>query len=65
MKNAPKKIYLQVGEQCPNDADFKELREVTWSDSRVNKNDIEYILKPTDRTYAERLYDGLKGNDYE
>lgn len=42
---APEKIYLQVGENCPDDADFKELAEVTHSGKRIYKNDIEYVRK--------------------
>ena len=64
MKNIPKKIYLQVGENCPNDVDFKELSQVTWSNCRINKNDIEFTLE-SNNTYAEKLYDGLKGNEYK
>jgi len=42
MKNTPKKIYLQV-EDVPDD--FNDLSEVTWCQDRINKNDIEYVLK--------------------
>jgi len=50
MKNTPKKIYLQIG---GSDAtidksitDWNDLFHgaITWSDHRINDNDIEYIL---------------------
>ena len=44
MKNIPKRVYLQIGEDCPKDADFNEL-SVTWCVDRINKNDIVYIRK--------------------
>lgn len=43
MTNLPKRIYLQIGEDCPSNIDFKKLNEVTWSKQRVYLNDIEYI----------------------
>lgn len=45
MKNEPKRIYIQVGEDCPKDADFNELHEVTHSTERINNNDLEYYSK--------------------
>lgn len=43
MKNFPERIYLQIGEDCPEDADFNELVGVTHSTNRINDNDIEYV----------------------
>jgi len=43
MENAPKRIYLQVGEDN-EDKDFNDLCEVTWSIDRVYDSDIEYVL---------------------
>lgn len=43
MKNKPKRIYLQVGEDN-GDEDFNGLSEVTWSKDRVYDSDIEYVL---------------------
>lgn len=45
MRNIPKKIYLQVGDDGPEDIDFNELsqEDITWCQSRVDKTDIEYI----------------------
>jgi hypothetical protein len=47
MKNIPKKIYLQIGKDCPTDdgEDFSKLYGVTWCAERINENDIEYELK--------------------
>ena len=44
MENVPKKIYLQIGDDCPNDVDFNELVGVSWCIDRINDNDIEFIL---------------------
>lgn len=51
MKNLPKKIYLQIsnGDHTVDESidDFNEIvyrGEVTWADSRINKDDIEYVL---------------------
>lgn len=43
MKNAPNKIYLQVGEGNEVE-DFNDLCEVTWSINRVYDSDLEYVL---------------------
>ena len=48
MENKPKKIYLQVGDECPDDVDFNELYEVTWCDECIHENDIEYIRADLD-----------------
>lgn len=42
MKNIPQSIWLNIGDECPNDVDFRELSEVTWSEERVSDNDIQY-----------------------
>lgn len=45
MKNIPDKIYLQVGDEVEPDDDFNKCAksyEITWSDSRIFKNDIVY-----------------------
>lgn len=46
-KNVPKTIYLQVGEDCDNKDDFRELviqSDITWCQDKINKNDIRYVL---------------------
>jgi len=42
MKNIPKEIYLQIGEDCDGD-DFNELAEVSWCQDKINNNDIRYV----------------------
>lgn len=44
MKNIPQEIYLQIGTERDLVEDFKELREVTWSEDRINKSDINFVL---------------------
>ena len=43
MKNEPRKIFLNVGEEATRHDDFKELAEVTWCDEEINDLDIQYI----------------------
>lgn len=45
MTNAPDRIFLVIGEDTPDGADFNELDEVTWSKERVSYKDIEYTRK--------------------
>ena len=45
MTNVPDSIFLVIGEDTPEDADFDELDEVTWSKVRVSYKDIEYVRK--------------------
>ena len=45
MKEAPKKIYLQVdpeGDAAP-DVDVFDTNEVTWCQDQINDNDVAYI----------------------
>lgn len=42
MENLPKKIYLNIGTN--QSEDFKELSEVTWSQDRIGKDCVEYVL---------------------
>lgn len=42
MKNLPKRIYLNIGDEVPDDADFRDLAEVTWSEEQIHDNDIPY-----------------------
>ena len=47
IKNLPKIIYFQIGEDCGAE-DFKEIRaakgEITWCEDKINENDIAYQL---------------------
>jgi hypothetical protein len=40
---APHRIYLVIGEDCPDHARFSDLREVTWCADSVASNDIAYV----------------------
>lgn len=63
MKNVPEKIYLQIGEEVPEDFmveaddDFNELSQVSWSQDKINDNDIEYVLASTTREFEKKYYD--------
>lgn len=46
MKNIPNKIYLNLGlQEDSTDIDFNELSEITWSQDKVDADDIEYVRK--------------------
>ena len=45
MTNVPDRVFLVIGEDTPDGADFDELDEVTWSKERVSYKDIEYTRK--------------------
>lgn len=45
MNNIPEKIWLNLGEEVPDDADFHDLSEVTWSENKVFDKDVEYVRK--------------------
>lgn len=55
MKNIPDRIYLNLGSECPYNADFRNLSEVTWSEDKVSDNDIEYVRKSQWISVNERL----------
>lgn len=42
INNLPTEIFLNIG--TDEEADFKQLREVTWSANRVHDSDIRYVL---------------------
>jgi hypothetical protein len=42
MKNEPKKIYIQIGEEPELGFDFNELEGVTHSKTEVYQNDLVY-----------------------
>ena len=58
MENVPERIFLNVGEDTPDGADFNELDEVTWSKDRVSYKDIEYVRK--DYPKAKNLWHDVK-----
>jgi hypothetical protein len=56
MKNRPNRIYLQVGNDCPSDADFSGLSGVSWCNEKIHSNDIEYIRIDLALEFATRFY---------
>jgi hypothetical protein len=42
--NAPKKIYLNIGDVFEKEVDFGSFSEVTWCQDKISPNDIEYKL---------------------
>lgn len=55
MINVPDKIYLQIGEEIPDDTDFNQISEVTWCKEKIFENDIEYIR-------ADIYYNAIRNN---
>lgn len=58
MKNIPQKIYLQIGEDVSikeNDSDFNDLAGVSWCADKINKTDIEYVLKSEETFTKEQM----------
>ena len=45
MKNAPQRIFLNLG-PSPDRNDFASHHQVTWSSTRIDKHDLEYVLRP-------------------
>ena len=54
MKNIPKKIYLQIGDDCMAD-DFKELSkdDITWDNMYCFHNDLEFYYFEEPLAYAK------------
>lgn len=57
MNNIPEKIWLNLGEEVPEDADFRDLSEVTWSENKVFDNDVEYVRNAGWISVNDRLPD--------
>lgn len=43
IKNIPERIYLNLGDGCFDDADFRDLSDVTWSEDKATDNDVEFV----------------------
>jgi hypothetical protein len=61
--DAPQTIYLQVGDECPDDAKWKELIDVCWCDEQVFDNDIVYVR--ADTTPPQRTWVGLTEDEMD
>ncbi|OQD23175.1 hypothetical protein UE98_16530 [Burkholderia cenocepacia] len=44
IKNAPQRIYLNVGDLPPGEFEFASLHEVSWCADKQGNSDIEYAL---------------------
>lgn len=58
MKNIPKLIYLQIGEDVSikeNDSDFNDLAGISWCADKINNTDIEYVLKSEETFTKEQM----------
>ncbi|ANJ76544.1 hypothetical protein PQH03_28335 [Ralstonia insidiosa] len=43
LTNCPERVFLQIGDDCPRDADFEALKHVTWCAHSAGGGDIEYL----------------------
>lgn len=61
IKNAPQRIYLNLGNLPPGEFDFTSLHEVSWCADKQDANDIEYVLvarvSPDERAAFQRAID--------
>lgn len=55
MNNIHEKIWLNLGDEVPDDADFHDLSEVTWSENKIFDKDVEYVRKSEWINAKERL----------
>jgi len=62
MKNIPKSIYLNIGEDINEIDNFDTLREVTWSETVIDNNDVEYFRKQSPKAMIAEGLEALKGN---
>ena len=52
MKNTPKEIYLNFEE---HGEDFKDHDQITWSEEKINENDIKYVLESNQKEFEQIL----------
>ena len=54
MKNIPKKIWLQIGDEDDviglDEDNFNERAEITWAENKIFDSDIEYHLATNGKT---------------
>jgi len=58
MKNQPKRIYLNFGDQ--HTEDFDDCVEVTWCSDKIDKEDLEFI---NSNIILSRIKEIEEGND--
>jgi len=52
---APPRIFLVIGEDCPRDAQWDQLEEVTWCADKIDDNSIEYVRADTARAQIDSV----------
>ncbi|WP_321867269.1 hypothetical protein [Paraburkholderia tropica] len=52
IKNAPARIYLNLGPVPSEEIEFSALHEVTWCADKQDASDIEYVLAHSDAVQA-------------
>ena len=65
MTNVPKEIYLQVGEDCPDDVSFSELVDVTWCDDQINNNDLLFVSVDALVDWLEKSGNGKLADEFD
>ncbi|MEO7048881.1 MAG: hypothetical protein ABI091_26500 [Ferruginibacter sp.] len=57
MKNIPKKLYLQIGDEVLPDENFNNLEHeyVTWCSTKCFDNDIEYVKAPINEVKEDKV----------
>ena len=43
VSTAPERIYLIIGEECPDSARFEDLTDVAWCEDKIDSNAIPYV----------------------
>lgn len=62
MENVPEKIYLDLGRNCPNDCDFNELSQVTWSQDNATENGIKFTRSDIAEKMAKEFAEYIRYN---
>ena len=59
MKNLPLEIYLNFGvdkdEADLTNVDFDDLTDIAWADSKINDQDVKYVL-PSPDVVSKRIF---------
>jgi hypothetical protein len=46
IKNKPSRVFLQIDDEIvENELNFNDLHQLSWSDVKINENDIVYYHK--------------------
>jgi len=62
LKNIPKEIYINIGddEHCEIDFNFDDLTDVTWCTHAIDDNDIKYYLADDVDKHIKELEEALE-----